>query len=442
MADDLERSRMRRAMRLSRLGARVALKQGRRLLSRDDSAVHAELARAVVDELGRLKGLPMKIGQILSYMDGVVPEEYAGVYREILGELRTTSEPMDAETCRAVLVEELGRPPEEAFDRFDPEPMASASIGQVHAATLDGVEVCVKVQYPGIAEATEHDLENIGALMGVMRRLMPTVDTRQMIEDFRTRLAEECDYEREASYQRRFAALYRDDPDLCVPEVVEARSTRRVLTTHRVGGRSLEAFVADATAAQRDRAGRALFRFAFGTLVRHGLFHADPHPGNLLFEADDRGRLCVLDYGCVQPIDAAARDDIASLLRAAIDGRPLAAPARAALGISSMDDATEAAVTRIVERVLEPILAPQPYRFTPGFAKGISRATIEAKQALAPRWLTRRGSFVAEREGVMFVVRNLFGLASIWGTLEARGDFRSLTRTMLEERVGRESMRS
>lgn len=431
MAKDIQTSRFRRALGLSKLGARLALKQGKRLVSRDESAVHREVAMALVGELGRLKGLPMKIGQILSYMDGAVPDEHRDLYQQLLGQLRTTSEPVAERAWREVFVAELGRTPEEVFDDFDPEPIAAASIGQVHRAVHHGREVCVKIQYPGIAEATRGDLENVEVVVSIMRGLMPNVDTRQMIEDFRVRLAEECDYRTEASYQARFADIYRGDPMLQVPEVVPELCTERVLTTRRVRGESLEAFVASATNRERDEAGRALFRFAFGTLLSNGLFHADPHPGNLLFRADGTGRLCVLDYGCVQPIDPAAREDLAALLRAALEGEDLAGPARRAFGIVEADPATEAAIVEITRRVLAPILEPQPYRFDRSFAAEITRAVTDAKMRLATKWLTRRGKFVAEREGVMFIVRNLFGLATIWGTLEAEGDFRELVRTLL-----------
>ena len=434
MAHQVQRSRLRRALGLSRLGARVALDQGRRLLVRDETALHREIATALVKELGQLKGLPMKIGQILSYMEGVVPAEYRDVYREVLAELRTHSAPMSADAWRGVFVEDFGKPPEEAFDSFDPEPIAAASIGQVHRALLRGVPVCVKIQYPGIGDAVESDLKNLDAAIHIMRAIAPNVDTRQMIEDFRVRLAEECDYHKEAEYQRRFAAIYAGDPDLVVPDVFEDLCSRRVLTTRLIRGVSLDEFVDEASQTERNRAGATLFRFAFGTLLNHRLFHADPHPGNLLFRSGGGHRLGVLDYGCVQPIDRAARDDMAALMRDALDGRDLTEPAARALGITEIDDATRAAVADIVRQMLAPILEKQPFRFTRQFATDIGVTVVEAKKSLAARFLTRRGRFVADREGVMFVVRNLFGLASIWGSLEAEGDYRALMERMLEGR--------
>ena len=141
MTRPLDPSRMRRAFKLSKLGARVALAQGRRVFSRDETKVHRELAMSVVSELGKMKGLPMKVGQILSYMDGAVPEEYRDVYREVLGQLCTQSLPMGAESYRAVFEEELGSTPEDVFDSFEATPIAAASIGQVHRAVLAGQPV-------------------------------------------------------------------------------------------------------------------------------------------------------------------------------------------------------------------------------------------------------------------------------------------------------------
>ncbi len=143
-------------------------------------------------------------------------------------------------------------------------------------------------------------------------------------------------------------------------------------------------------------------------------------------------RVRVLDYGCVQPIDAGARHDIAALLGAAVEGRELGPKAMRALGVREVDDATREATLRIVERVLAPVLEPQPFRFTPEFAMGISKAVIDAKLELSTRYLTRRGRVTFDRDGVMFVVRNLFGLASIWGSLEAEGDYRALTARSIE----------
>jgi predicted unusual protein kinase regulating ubiquinone biosynthesis (AarF/ABC1/UbiB family) len=428
---DIEQGRLGRALRLSRMGARVALQQGRALISGDPSAAHRDLARTLAEELGKLKGLPMKIGQILSYMEGVVPDEHRDTYREALASLRTRASPLGMVVCREVIEQELGTPLAELFDRFDPDPIAAASLGQVYRGSWQGREVAIKVQYPGIAEASTSDLANLDQIARLMRTLMPGIDTQELINDFRARLVEECDYHQEANHQARFAELLGDDPDLCVPEVIAERSTGKVLTTTFLHGITLDAFVADASQAERDRAGKALFRLAFGTLLQHGLFHADPHPGNLLFRVGPEQRLAVLDFGCVQPVDDHARRELVALIRAALDGQPLQGRVQAGLGLGALDPETEAMLVEITRHILQPVLAPQPFRFDRTFAQDIARRVIDAKTRLAPRMLTRRAWFEVERPGVMFVVRNLFGLASLWGELGSEGDFRALIEQIL-----------
>ena len=427
---ELRRSRFHRAWGLGQLGARFAAGHGRRLLRKDQALAHQELAQLLVRELGQMKGLPMKLGQMLSYMAGFVPPEYQEVYRRSLAELRTTSPAIDQDAMEAVLTGQLGDKVDVLFEDFDWTPIASASIGQVYSARFEGRNVCVKIQYPGISEATESDLRNINAIVGIMRVVLPTVDAQRIVEDFQVRLREECDYEQEARYQTRFAKIYADDSRLKVPNVINERSTARVLTTERIEGIDLETFVEDADDRERTAAAEALFHFAFETLLSHRLFHADPHPGNLLFRCDDR--LGVLDFGCVQPIDSEARRDLAALLRAAINGADLRAPTMRLLRVEDIDSASEAAVVKIASEIFAPLRAPQPYRFTPEFATQVMRDAVEAKTGLSFKYLTRRGRFGGPREGITYIARSLFGLTSLWGELKAEVNFQALASDILD----------
>jgi predicted unusual protein kinase regulating ubiquinone biosynthesis (AarF/ABC1/UbiB family) len=421
--DDFARGRWRRLGRLGKLGAKAA---GAQLMGK---AGHKLLASSLVKELGQMKGLPMKVGQLLSYMDGLVPEEQRDAYAQTLAVLRANAPPVDNAGCLALLESELGAARAELFEEFSDEPMASASVGQVYAAVHEGREVCVKVQYPGIAEATEADLDNAEALIGVAQKIMPTLSMRSLVENFEARLQEEFDYVREAEHQRRFFELYGDSEELRVPRVVSSRSSARVLTTERISGQTLERFLDDATREERDAAGMALFRFAFGTLLGHGLFHADPHPGNLFFRSDG-GRLGVIDYGCVQPFDVETLTGLHALLRAALEDEPLEGPVIRALTLD-VDDDTLQMVVDFTRLMLRPVIDPQPFTFTPHFARDISRRVIESKLALQMRLLRRRARFGTKADGVMFIVRNLFGLASIWGQLEATGNYREEMQRML-----------
>jgi predicted unusual protein kinase regulating ubiquinone biosynthesis (AarF/ABC1/UbiB family) len=419
---DVESGRWKRLGRLGKLGAKAA---GTKLMGK---AGHKVLANALVRELGEMKGLPMKVGQLLSYMDGLVPDEQQDTYAEALAILRANAPAADNAGCLAILDEELG-PRAEVFEAFDDTPISSASIGQVYTATFEGRPVCVKVQYPGIREATASDLQNVDAILGLTRRIMGDVDFEAIIENFKERLAEEFDYAREAEHQRRFADIYRGSEDILVPDVIDAACSDRVLTSSRIEGEAFEAFLATSTAAERDRAGLALFRFAFGSLLEHGLFHADPHPGNFFLRADG-ARVGVLDYGCVQPFPDDEVAAIARLLRAAMNGEDLGPSLVHAL-VLDVDDETLAVLADVTRMILAPIIEPQPFTFTRGFAKDISRHVVEQKLKLSTRFLTRRARFSARGEGLLFITRNLFGLASLWGQLEATGDFRAEVRAML-----------
>jgi hypothetical protein len=364
-------------------------------------------------------------------MDGLVPEEQQDTYAKALAVLRANAPVVDNVACLASLDEQLGTPRGDIFDAFDEAPLASASIGQVYTATYQGRAVCVKVQYPGIKDATASDLKNIDALLVVAHRILPTMDFQSVIDNFELRLVEELDYEREAAWQRRFADIYRGHGALLVPDVVDELCREQVLVTERIDGVTFEPFLTDATEQERDRAGLALFTFAFGSLLRHGLFHADPHPGNLLFRSDG-DRLGVLDYGCVQPFDNGPVHAIADLVEAACLDRPLHDPVRAAFELET-DDETLKVMAHLAGLVLAPVSAPQPYTFTRSFASRISREVVDAKMALSTRMLTRRARFASTADGLMYVVRNLFGLANLWGQLGASGDFRDAALQMVAD---------
>ena len=175
-----------------------------RQLLRADLALRT--AEDVADTLGAMKGVMMKIGQMASYVDdGLSP-----AVRRTLARLQDSVPPMTPELATAVVAEELGAPPERAFAHWDPQPIAAASIGQVHrAVTLDGRPVAVKVQYPGIADIMAADLRNVSLLRRILRITAPAQDVDALVTELRDRVLEELDYRREAANQRRFAALLR-----------------------------------------------------------------------------------------------------------------------------------------------------------------------------------------------------------------------------------------
>ena len=259
-----------------------------------DAAFELKTAEAITDALGNMKGAMMKLGQMASYLDQGMPEHV----RQALAELQSNAPPMSAELAAQVVADELGSAPEEAFAEWDPKPIASASIGQVHRAiTHDGRAVAVKVQYPGVGDAIRSDLDNAGMLFAAIGMLFPGLDPEPIVQELRERLMEELDYRREAENQRLFADFYRGHPFIHVPEVVDELSTTLVLTTELAEGVRFE--VAETwSQEERDLAAESIFRFVFGSLYRLHAFNGDPHPGNYLFRPG--GQVTFLDFGLVK----------------------------------------------------------------------------------------------------------------------------------------------
>ena len=287
----------------SRAGGSYAVHRARRVFAdagrRDelDARFQLKTAEQVAETLGHMKGAVMKLGQMASYLDQGLPEPV----REALAQLQQDAPSMSGELAAGVIEQELGRPPHELFAEWDPVPIASASIGQVHRAmTHDGRAVAVKVQYPGIDDAIRGDMANAGVLFQMMGMLFPGLEPGPLVEELRTRLIEELDYELEARNQRLFSAYYAGHPFVHVPEVVDELSTARVLTTElAVGARFDE--LRDWSQDERDLAGETIYRFVFRSLYRLHAFNGDPHPGNYLFRPG--GQVTFLDFGLVKRFD-------------------------------------------------------------------------------------------------------------------------------------------
>jgi len=259
-------------------------------------------ASQVADALGNMKGALMKIGQMASYLDDGLPEPV----RLALASLQQDAPPMSAALTARVVRDELGDDPERVFARWDPEPIAAASIGQVHrAVTRAGLPVAVKVQYPGVDDAIRSDLVNTDLLFRVLGTMFPGLDPGPLVGELRERLTEELDYANEATNQRFFADAFAGHPFISVPRVFDELSTPRVLTTELAEG-SRFADVEQWPQAERDLASETIYRFVFRSIYQLHAFNGDPHPGNYLFRPE--GQVTFLDFGLVkryQPEDVA-----------------------------------------------------------------------------------------------------------------------------------------
>jgi len=266
-----------------------------------------------VEQLGAMKGLSMKLGQMMSYINVLDEHQEAS-----MAALQSSVPPMEFDLVRAVVEEQLGDIPEKIFGSFDPTPIAAASVGQVHRARLrDGREVVVKIQYPGVAETFAADLANMERLTE-MSALAMNADITDYVGMLSESVVNELDYALEQRNQQRLADLYRDHPFVVIPDTVPELCRSRVLVSEFVEGDRFQTAVANSSKDDCDRIGEIMYRFAFGC-VMNGFFSGDPHPGNYLFPP---GRVCFLDFGMVMDIAQPGRDSlVAQIIGGSLQGR-------------------------------------------------------------------------------------------------------------------------
>lgn len=385
-----------------------------------DDELRLRSAEQVAERLGTMKGALMKLGQMASYLDDGLPEPV----RLALAQLQADAPPMSAELAAEVITAELGAPPDVVFAEWDPDPIAAASIGQVHRAVLvdpaTGQEraVAVKVQYPGVADAIAADLANTDLVGSVLRQGFGGLDPAEMVTEIKQRLTEELDYRREAQNQTRFADFFAGHPFIDVPAIVASHSTDRVITSDLVTGASWrELLTWDQR--ERDLAGETLFRFVFRSLYGFHAFNGDPHPGNYLFHGD--GRVTFLDFGLVRyfsdeematfvgMVKAAAYDQDSAAFRRIVEGAGLL---RAGAPVSTDE------VGRYFTHFYEAVREDRPMTWTKEYASSIVRHTFDRSSPIA-QYATVPRPFV-------FIQRINLGLYALLGDLGARGNYRRL----------------
>jgi len=326
------------------------------------------LAVELVEQLGKLRGAAMKVGQVLSTVDfTALPEEERERFKQTLAALRDDVPPLPFRDVERLLVDELGERPAAVFAEFDEEAFAAASIGQVHrAVTREGDAVAVKVQYPGVAEAVETDMRNLTMLLPLVKRLAPGLDVKALYGELRERIAEELDYEIEAQSQRAIARAHRGHPFATVPEVHTRLSSRRVLVTDLLEGARFEQ-VKRRNAATRDRFGEIVFRFYFGLVKHLGRVCGDPHPGNYLLLPD--GRVGFLDFGLMRVLEPGYLD-CERRVAAAVEARDPAAVHAALSALGYLPDPGAFDPDGLLEQVLAMgawYLEPGERRLTPAY---------------------------------------------------------------------------
>jgi predicted unusual protein kinase regulating ubiquinone biosynthesis (AarF/ABC1/UbiB family) len=296
-----------------------------------------EEAEKIVDVLGHMKGIAMKVGQIASVIDlEGLPPEARDRFQEKLASLRDSAPRVSFKEMRKVIEGDLGERLSDAFDDFDEEPVAAASIGQVYRASVNGQQVAVKVQYPRVAAAVRADLQNIGLLLSAAKRIAPGLDAKAVAAELRQRLGDELDYEHEAEAQRGFVRRFDGHPFIVIPKVYPELSGERVLVTEWVSGRDFDE-VKQGDDKTRERFAEIVFRFFFGCLYRDGDFSGDPHPGNYKLLAD--GRVAFFDFGLTKRVARERLEREKAAIIAALDNdADRVRQELAALGFLALED--------------------------------------------------------------------------------------------------------
>jgi predicted unusual protein kinase regulating ubiquinone biosynthesis (AarF/ABC1/UbiB family) len=433
-SDKIPTSRVGRTAKIGGLAAGQAIRQAgtraanvTRTKEGRDAALerrHIEAAEQIVAALGTMKGAAMKVGQVMSFVDvGLVPEEYREEFQKKLAALRDAAPTVSFEDMQKVIESDLERPIGEVFAEFDEDPIAAASIGQVYRAKLnDGRPVAVKVQYPGVAAAVRADMQNLGLILRLAKRIAPGIDPKAIGEEIRDRIHEELDYELEAQNQRALARIFRGHPFILIPKVVTRLSRERVLVTDYIEGNTFEELKAFPQE-HRDRTGEILFRFYFGCLYRHHQFSGDPHPGNSMLLAD--GRMAFFDFGLFKRMPPGTVELEMSVQRAVIEG-----------------DAAE-----VLRLGGETGFLPEPEKFKPArvlehFRAATSWYTEDEYVQLTPEWATQvlidmgdpRSEYFGQMRHESAPPDHIFGrrmevlTLAVISQLRARGNFHRITR--------------
>lgn len=380
-------------------------------------------ARELKNALGGLKGPIMKVAQMLATVPDVVPAEFALE----LSELQSAAPPMGWSFVKRRMRAELGAGWEARFRSFEHEAAAAASLGQVHRAVApDGRALAAKLQYPDMQSAVDADLNQLGLIFSIHRRLDQTVDTREIYAEIRARLVEELDYLREAAHMRLYADIFAEEPRITVPEVVEELSTGRLLTMSWLDGAPLLAF-RDHALAERNAIAEAMFTAWWRPFSQYGVIHGDPHLGNYTVRPDLGINL--LDYGCIRIFPPAFVEGVVELYRALqADDRDRTAAAYKRWGFTRLSNELIDVLNVWARFIYAPMLDDRVRSIADGVAPSDygRREAFEVHQALK-----KLGPVTPPREFV-FMDRAAIGLGGVFLHLGAELNFHALFNEAIE----------
>ena len=319
-------------------------------------------ARRVADQLADMRGAAMKLGQILSMDNGdLLPRELA----DILARLRSEASAMPDAQLNAALLEAYGEDWESLFSEFDRTPIAAASIGQVNRAVdNEGRELALKIQYPGVARSIRSDVDNIATVLRMSGLLPPDVDMTPLLEDAKTQLEDEADYNKEAEFLQAFHEVLAEDDRFIVPELRPELTSRNVLAMSYVSGGPIEA-LARKPQAERDRVMTALVELMLTELFKLGLVQTDPNFANYQYRFAT-GDIVLLDFGATRAFKARFVNNYRKLAAAAIKGDRqgmVTAAEKVGYAMGDEDSVYRELVLELLLLVLEPLRFDGDYDF-------------------------------------------------------------------------------
>ncbi|TGD74371.1 AarF/ABC1/UbiB kinase family protein [Mangrovimicrobium sediminis] len=375
-------------------------------------------AKRVADQLATMRGAAMKVGQMLSMDAGdFLPRELA----DILARLRSAARYMPRAQLQRVMREAYGEDWFEQFASFEYKPLAAASIGQVHRAqTLDGRDIVLKVQYPGVAASIDADVDNIASLLRLSGLLPAEVDIQPLLDDAKAQLREEADYLIEAKYLATFGELLAGDERFRVPEVLPEFTRSTVLAMTYVEGEPIEGVVAQAQD-ERDRVMSALIELMFRELFELRMVQTDPNFANYHYD-EASGRIVLLDFGATRRFKAEFVKHYRSLAKAAIAGnheRLLAAAERIGYATGDEDGEYRQLLLDIFLLVLEPLQVEGEYDFG-------ESDMLQRMSAMGEEVGHYRDFWQAPPTDAMYFHRKLGGMFLLATRLKARVDVKAL----------------
>ena len=443
-------SRLGRLARLAGLGTRAlpvaaeAMKRAIGVTRTEDQEREArekllisarKTAEAMLKTLGEMKGLPLKLGQMASYIDGLAPPGYEEKFQSVLRKLQQKAPPLSPEAAVKVVTEDLGSPPTDIFTEWEPDPFAAASVGQVHrAVTRSGDRVAVKVQYPGIDKAIENDLKSLSVLESMIAPMGRRYHSKETLDEVKAVFLAELDYTHEAETADTFRKIHAGDDDIVIPRVFHSLSTKRVLTCEMIGGVDYQTFCERASEADKSAAGQTIWRFMFRALYKHGILYADPHPGNYRFLGG--GRVAFLDFGCTKVLPPHLVEGMKRTTIAAQDGdwEAFYLACNEVLGFDASDPEGWKLYTEYTKFVMQPVLVEGTFKFTREHAREAVAFLVRGTKKMVFKdddKLPTMPKPINMPTDHTFVNRLQWGLASVLAGLGAEANWRKVTESWM-----------